>query len=160
MNGVCESTIPNEAFEEVWSAISEGASVAVACRKTGMNKATFFRRVRDNPELNRRWQQAREERAEARAERYDDIERRLEAGELDPSTSKILLESLRWKMSKDDARFSDRTKTELSGPEGRPLIPEMPKNQSPLDELEIARFLAFTLEKQTRSPALLEASTK
>jgi hypothetical protein len=138
------STIPDEAFEEVWSAISEGASVAVACRKVGMHKATFFRRVRDNPELNRRWQHAREERAEARAEKYEDIERRLEAGELDPSTSKILLESLRWKMSKDDARFGDKVKAELSSPGEKPLFPDRP----PPDEMEVARLIGSMLYSQ------------
>jgi hypothetical protein len=132
------SAIPDEAFELVLSAIADGDSVSAACRKSGnCSKASFFRRVRADPEMKKRWMQAQEERSEARAEKYDDIMRRLEEGTIDPGSARILLESLRWQMSKDDARFSDRTKTELSGPEGRPLIPEMPKNQSPLDELAL-----------------------
>ena len=149
-------------IELVLAAIADGASsVTAACRKAGVcDRATFFRRVRDNPDLARRWQHAQEERAEVQAEQYERIERLLEEGRLDPSTSKILLESLRWKMARNDSRrFSDKVRSEVTGAEGRPLIPEMPRNQSPLDDLEVARWLAFTLEKQSRSPLLLEASS-
>jgi hypothetical protein len=137
--------VSEETFELVLSAISDGASVAQACRQAGFNKSTFFRRVRSDPEMNRRWMEAQEERAEARYEKYDDIERRLEAGTLDPGTSKILLESLRWKMARDDSRrFSDKVKAELSSPDNKPLFPDRPVP----DEMEVARLIGSMLYSQ------------
>jgi hypothetical protein len=138
--------IPDAAFEAVLSAIADGDSVSAACRKSGnCSKATFFRRVRSDPEFNRRWMEAQEERAEARYERYDDIMRRLEEGKQDPGSARILLESLRWQMARDDSRrFSDKVKTELSSPGDKPLFPDRP----PPDEMEVARLIGSLLYSQ------------
>jgi hypothetical protein len=159
------SAIPDEAFELVLSAIADGDSVATACKRTGAacSKATFFRRVRSDPEMRKRWMQAQEERSEARAEKYDDIMRRLEEGSIDPGSARILLESLRWQMAKDDVRFSDKVKTELSAPGDKPLFPE----PQPVDDMTTARFFALSLWnsgvrtlEDLEPTALLESSSK
>jgi hypothetical protein len=71
---------------------------------------------------------------------------------------KVVLDSLRYLMAADDMRMSEKYRAEISGVDGKPFIPEQ-RNTSPLDDMEVARFMAFCLDKQARAPRLLEASS-
>jgi hypothetical protein len=134
--------IPDEAFNRVLAFIADGDSVASACKRTGAcDNATFFRRVRSNPELNKRWQEATEERAAIREQRYGEVLDKLEAGSIDPQSARVLLDGIKFQMQNDDRRYQEKVRAELTGRDGKDLIPA-PKE---VDLFEEARYLASVL---------------
>jgi hypothetical protein len=153
--------IPDADYEAILEMVSDGLTLTDACRKQGQPKlSAFLARCRNEADFGRAYFFARQARAEERQARFCSVLEKVENRALDPQAGKVCLDSLRYLMAADDARMGEKYRAELSGPEGRPLIPEMPRNQSPLDDLEVCRFLAYTLEKQSRTgQALITHST-
>jgi hypothetical protein len=62
--------------------------------------STFRRWKRDNKDLQTLYACAREDKAEPDDNKIDDILKKLEAGEIDPATARVLIDAIKWKMSK------------------------------------------------------------
>jgi len=68
---------------------------------------------------------------------------RLAEGTIDPSSARVISDNLKWLAAREDPkRFSERLSAELTGKDGKDLISE-----KPMDDLELARFLAWTIHK-------------
>ena len=66
---------------------------------------------------------------------------KLETGKIDPSSAATAIKALQWLSAKEDPkRYSDVSRSEVSGPEGKSLFPE-PR----LSDLELARSVAWVL---------------
>ena len=137
----------DDPFEQVLDYISEGQSLIEACQHPDMpSRKTVQRRCRTDAQFARAYQMAVEDRAEARAHRFNEILDRLERDEIDPSSARILLDGLKWQMGLDDRRFAERTRIEATGKDGAPLISEV----KPISDFETARYVAYLLSKSAK----------
>jgi hypothetical protein len=153
--------IPGDEYDTILDLVADGLTLTDACSKQGRPKlSAFLARCRNDADFGRAYFFARQARAEERQAKFVSVVEKVERRELDPQAGKVVLDSIRYLMAADDSRMGERYRAEITGDGGRPLIPEMPKNQSPLDDLEVARYLAYVLEKESRkAPLLLESST-
>ena len=154
------STHTEQAYQAVLDDLAGGLSSEVACRPAGRpSKSTILRRVRSDPEFALDYSQALEARAESRVDKLMQINERLELGTIDPQSARCISDNLRWLAGKDNpARYSDKIRSEVSGPNNTPLIPDTKK----IDDLEIAVWIAACLDKQARAidaQPLIEHST-
>lgn len=61
--------------------------------------------MRENPEFNEDYGRARESRADSRADRIDAIAEKLERGEIDSNTARVLVDIEKWQAGKEKPRF-------------------------------------------------------
>jgi len=87
-------------------------------------------------------------RAQARIAKIEDVIEQVLCGRAEPAAAKVALDSLRWLAQKEDpSRYSDVQRSEVTGRDGRDLIPDQPK----MSDAETARLLAYLLSKGQRS---------
>jgi hypothetical protein len=134
-------------FETVLEAVADGASLVEACRAPGRpSRKTVQRRCRTDAAFAQAYEAACEDRSEIRLQRYADTIAKLERSELDPSSARVILESLRFLMTTDNnRRYGAKTRTELTGKDGRDLTLAAPAK--PVDDMETARWVAHLLYK-------------
>ncbi len=107
--------------DEFCERLAAGDSVEVACEGLISPRALYSRLARD-PEFAQMYARAREFRGDSRAERIDNIMKRLEIGEVDCNTAKVLIDTIKWQCAHERPhRYGDRTALEHSGPGGAPL---------------------------------------
>lgn len=138
-----------QSFAAVLDDLASGLSLEAACRGDKRpSKSTVQRRIKSDPAFAQAHSEALEARAESRVDKLMQINERLEIGTIDPSSARVILDNLKWLAGKDHpARFSEKFKSEISGPNGVPLIPD---TKQP-DDLEIAVYLAHVLDRQSRA---------
>lgn len=68
-------------------------------------------------------------------DRRPELLEKLERGDIDPSSARVLLDGLKFQMQCDDKRFAERQRQEITGRDGAPLIPQ----QKEADLFETAR---------------------
>ena len=90
--------------------IAAGMSVSKCCAQDGMpSKETIFQWLMDDPELSDQYARARERRADARAERIDDICEKVETGTLGPNEARVIIDAEKWQAGKENSkRYGDR----------------------------------------------------
>jgi hypothetical protein len=74
------------------------------------------------------------------------------AGTLDAHTGRVLIDAERWLMSKESARYADKTVSEITGRDGGPVT-----IASQWDEIELARRAAFLLGRGMQQLEALRA---
>lgn len=115
---------PEEFFDEILKLVSDGTSLKRACEQVGISRDTFNEHVKKNKDLSDRYACAREERGSSYADKIDDIEQKLLSGEVDSSTARVLIDSLKWKASKfNPQKFGDMMKTQMVDGEGKGINP-------------------------------------
>lgn len=61
---------------------------------------------------------------QVRSDEYGELLEKLERGDIDPSSARVLLDGLKFQMQCDDKRFAERRRQEITGRDGAPLIPQ------------------------------------
>ena len=138
----------DEAYAAVIADIAAGTPLASALGgKDRPGRTGFFQRLKTDPDLAREYAAAMEQRAQCRVDAILDVNDRLLRGALDPASAKVISSNLIWLASKEDnRRYGEIQRTELTGRDGRDLLPE----QSKMNDRELARLLAFLLNKGAR----------
>jgi hypothetical protein len=148
-----------ELKDEVCRRIADGATVREFAAQGGMpGKSTIFAELRRDPEFADAYAKARELQLESWEDELvaiaDDVSRdvmkRPDGGEAFDhehiARSKLRVNTRQWIMSKRlPRRYGDRVAQELSGPEGGPI------KMAEVSDLEVARRIAFLLEKGRRA---------
>lgn len=110
-----------EAAERVCTRIAEGMSVRRACAGDGLPKASTFMRwlatqgaevpgkdgapaVNPYDALRESYMRARECRADARFESWDQIAAAIKAGTIEASAGRVLLDGIKWQTAKENQR--------------------------------------------------------
>lgn len=90
--------------------IAAGLSVKKACIVDGMPaESTIFLWLYEDDDFSEHYARARERRADARAERIDDICQKVESGELKPDAARVIIDAEKWQAGKENAkRYGDR----------------------------------------------------
>ena len=135
---------PPEAYFEIVQLISEGVNLADAMGETRPAKTSFFNRLREDSELAKAYERALVMRAQGRISKIEEIVAKFETGKIDPQSAKVAIDAMKWLSQKEDPkRYSDVQRAELSGPNGRDLIPDQPR----MSDFDLARLAAFYLTR-------------
>ena len=93
------------------------------CELPGMpSERTIYTWKRLHPDFLQEYARAREHRADARADRIDEIAEELRTGKIDPPTARTLFDVERWQAGRaKPAVYGDRIDARLSDADGKPL---------------------------------------
>ena len=126
--------------------IGEGVPLNEALGKERPSKTAYWKKMQKSAELRAAHELAMLMRAETRIARIEGLVDKLETGKIDPSSAATAIKALQWLAQKENAKYSDVQRSELSGPGGKDLIPEQPR----MSDFDLARLAAFYLVKGTR----------
>lgn len=137
-----------EAYASVIKDLADGIPLANALGGPDRpGRTAFYQRLKDEPALAREYEAALQQRAQCRVDALLDINDRLLQGRIDPQSAKVASENLRWLASREDSRrYGDKSQTEITGRDGRDLLPPQP-----MSDLETARLIAHLLHKGGRA---------
>lgn len=109
--------------------IVDGETLHSICLVDGMpDRYTVRRWMRQNSDFEQKYNAARRQRADARADRMDAISQAVANGELHPEVAKVMLQNERWQASKENvSRYGDKTEIDVTAratgePRERPSI--------------------------------------
>lgn len=90
--------------------IAAGQSIKKACATEGMPaESTIFLWLYEDEDFSERYARARERRADARAERIDEICEDVKAGTLKPDAARVIIDAEKWQAGKENSsRYGDR----------------------------------------------------
>lgn len=110
-----------ELGHQICDAIASRVPLVELCEQPDMPcERTVYRWLRQHDEFSQQYARAREHRADARLERIDEISRKVESGALEPNAARVMLDAIKWQMSKENAkRYGD--KVALTDGEGGPV---------------------------------------
>lgn len=114
-----------ELAEQVCGLVAAGVSLTNICAQPGMpSRMSVYNWRMRFPEFREKYEFARLHRAEARSDQIDDIVADLLAKRIDPNSARAAIDALRWQASKENAaRYGDKVSAEISGKDGKDLIP-------------------------------------
>jgi len=135
---------PPATYTEILIRISEGESLGSICSEPDMpSRSTVYEKVRSEGVFAKSYSEAIKARAQSRVDEMMRILAKLEQGLIDPQSARVTLDTLRWLSSREDpTRFGDKLLQELTGKDGKDLIPERK-----MDDLEMARWIAHLLRQ-------------
>lgn len=101
--------------------IAEGESLRSICRDPEMPAtSTVFLWIGKHADFSERYARAKEESADAHADRITDVADRTLAGEFEPQAARVAIDAMKWTASKlKPKRYGD--KLELAGSKDSPL---------------------------------------
>ena len=138
---------PPEAYFEVVHLIGDSVPLNEALGKERPAKTAFYSRLREDAELAKAYEMALTLRAQGRIAKIEDVIEKVLVGKVDPQSAKVALDSLRWLAQKEDPkRYSDISRSEVSGPGGKDLIPSQEKPS----DLDLARYIAWIMNRAER----------
>ncbi len=106
-----------ELCAEICEHVADGLSIRKALKQSDKypSWATFRKWKFENPELLTQYTRAREDRADTKDDKIDDILEQLMSGEIDPQTAKVLIDTLKWQMGKENKNvYGDSSKVDLT----------------------------------------------
>lgn len=132
----CEYT--PEIGAEICELIACRVSLDAICKLENMPaQSTVYRWLQAVDSFRDAYGRAREFRAQARADKIDELHDRLARGEIEPNAARVLFDMERWQASKERPNtYGDNIKTEITGANGGPIQVE-----HQLDDFELARRL-------------------
>ena len=97
--------------------IAQGKSLVTICKRKGAPSYSMITRwLADNTEFRVMYARARESAGDAAYEKIVEIERRLEAKEIDAHTARVLIDSIKWRASKLKPRvYGDHQQVLIGG---------------------------------------------
>ena len=94
--------------------VQNGLSLVNACRKNNLSRSAFYEKLNCDENLANKYARARERSTDSMLDEFDALMKKLEAGEIDSSTARVLLDALKWKLSKFYPKmYGDMQKTQL-----------------------------------------------
>lgn len=86
------------------------------------SRFTLYKWLGENEEFSNKYAYARECRADARADKIDDICEKVERGELDPTSARVIIDALKWQAGKEKPKsYGDKVTQEITGADGGPI---------------------------------------
>lgn len=106
------------AAEQILEAIAEGTGLVTFLKQRPdmPSYPTVMRWVRDNPEFAEMYTRAREDMADADADKIADVALRVEQGLIDPQAARVAIEAYKWSAGKRrPKRYGDKLEIENTG---------------------------------------------
>lgn len=143
-----ESYVPYsvEAAAAVCALIAAGNSVRAIHAMEGMpSKAAIFQWLAKHEEFRVAYMAATKERAHARFESADEVIHKLETGEIDSRSARVMIDAIKWQCAIEDAsRYGTLSRHEVTGKNGGPLQSQNlpPKEMTPEERIAEIRSIA------------------
>lgn len=139
---------------EVLVAIACGVSIAALARVHGMpSRRTIYQWRKDRLGFAEKLEEAFRHRAEQRMNILDGILEDVAAGRMDPHAGKMVFDGHKWLAAKENIKYSDTQKIELTGANGGAI-----KIDDPAGRLELARWISLKLKDGEAAAAQLGAA--
>lgn len=105
-----------EVVQHVCALIAGGMSLRKACDEPDTpSRDTFNQWIMTRPDVSDQYTRAREMRADARADRIDDITTKVEMGLLDPNAARVIIDAEKWQAGKENSkRYGDKLSVEAN----------------------------------------------
>ncbi len=105
-----------EKIERAWpdliSTVATGGNIGDACERAGVTRGAVYAYQRENPGAREQWALAREESADAYADRIASL---IEGGMPDAQVARVKIDALRWLAAKRNPRlYSDKTTLDVN----------------------------------------------
>ncbi len=114
--------LTREQYEEVFSEVSTGKSVASALEKRKVNFRSFYEGMEKDKELAECYTRARRHQAESGQGRILQVVDGVLSGDIDPNAGRVAIDALKWNAARmHPAIYGDNQKVEHSGPAGGPI---------------------------------------
>lgn len=99
-----------EIVDLICAEIAGGKSLRKVCDMEGMpSRAAFHLWLNQHPGVFDQYTRAREMRADARADRIDDLTEKVELGTLDANAARVIIDAEKWQAGKENSkRYGDR----------------------------------------------------
>ena len=94
--------------KRVLELISTGHSLTRSCNEVGVPQQTFSRWVIDGSINPSDYSRARESCADSQFSEMDDLERQVLAGEIDPQTYRVVMDSRKWRLARMHVKYNDK----------------------------------------------------
>lgn len=90
--------------------VAAGYSIKRACASEGMPaESTIMLWLFEDDDFSEQYARARERRADARAERIDDLCEEIKSGTLKPDAARVIIEAEKWQAGKENSkRYGDK----------------------------------------------------
>lgn len=110
-----------ELAASICARIAEGESLRSICRDDAMPAlSTVFKWIANDSQFTEQYARAKDESADAHADKITDVADRTLSGEFDPAAARVAIDAMKWTASKLKPRkYGD--KLELSGDKDAPL---------------------------------------
>ncbi len=102
-------------YTEAWATkicelVADGSNLNKMCKKKGFPKRpTVYEWMSRHKSFSDSYAQARTDRADTRADKIDDICEKVEGGDLDPQSARVIIDALKWQAGKEDqSRYGDK----------------------------------------------------
>ena len=130
-----------ELADEICRKVALGSNLRRISQEESMPcEETLYRWRKEIPEFSKKYQDAVEERADARNHNIDDLKDKVETGVLEPNAANVILKAEIWQAGRENPkRYGD--KTEITGKDGKDLIPQA------MPDSELARRIASILSQ-------------
>tara|TARA_B110000196_G_C21144704_1_gene665900 strand:- start:105 stop:572 length:468 start_codon:yes stop_codon:yes gene_type:complete len=104
-----------EFWETAFKLMAAGESTTVICGTFNVTTNGFMNRIKSDPDLFQRFEQARENRANWHAERIENIINDVDAGIIDAHAAKVSIDARKWLASRMDPNsWGDKTRVDLN----------------------------------------------
>lgn len=81
---------------------------------------------KEQPDFADNYARAREDRADWRSARIDDVTSQVLNGQLDPAAARVVIDAEKWQAGKEKPKvYGDKNQTEVSGIDGSPIKQEL-----------------------------------
>ena len=105
-----------EHFDEILLDVANKTSVVKACKDRKISPQTFYDYIETDEKLKERYTRARIDRGDCCTDTIEEYQRKLERGEIDAQTAKVLIDTEKWKAGKfNQQMYGDKANIEHSG---------------------------------------------
>jgi len=91
-------------YHDICTLVACGMSIRKAVTAKGISSETFYEELTKNDDLAKRYAQAREKRADARAESIDDLCAKVISGEIDPNAARVAMDAQKWLTARENPK--------------------------------------------------------
>lgn len=103
-------------FDDIINDVAKGMSVVKACRDRKISTQSFYDYIETDARLKETYTRAREDRGDTCLDKIEDYQKKLEKGEIDAATARVLIETEKWKAGKFNQRmYGDKQEIQHSG---------------------------------------------
>lgn len=113
------------------------------------SRTVIYKWLRSNETFNADYARAKDDAADSDFEMIGYIAHQVRTGKLDPKAGRAAADIMKWKIGKQrPKKYGDILRTEMTGKDGGAIET---KDTTPVNEKELARRLAFILQKGAKS---------
>jgi hypothetical protein len=92
-------------FEDIINDVANGMSVVKACKDRHISTQSFYDYIETDEKLKETYTRAREDRGDTCTDKIEEYQRKLEHGEIDAQTARVLIDTEKWKAGKFNQRM-------------------------------------------------------